>query len=206
MKRFEGATTAATAALLVMLVCGGGGLRAADDLVFANGFDDEAPGQDPPPLCEPEAPLYPIFDIMGLPLTLRAVFSPNEIGAQLSQVKLEGGSWEAYRFTRPDLPADLVEFNADTSNVGPGAVGADVRYVVIAECAGDFRDPVQSACSAFVNEGAFLYLNFGAPRAGVCNLDPARAYYFNVHVGPQPCNSFRFSNTCAFRISVLPRD
>jgi len=188
----------------VLAVTAGTGVRAAGDLVFAHGYDDEAPAQAPAE-CVPEAPLYPVFDVMGLPLSLRAVFSPNPIGSALSQVKLEGGSWEAYRFTRRDLPADFVEFQADTSNVGSYAVGADSRYVVIGECGGDFRNPSQPACATFVGEGAFLYINFGAPIANVCNLDPARAYFFNVHVGEPPCNAFRFSNTCAFRIAVMPR-
>lgn len=196
---------AGRSALLAMLAATAGrGARAADDPVFANGYDDEAPAEALAE-CVPEAPLYPVFETRGLPATLRGVFWPNRIGAALSQVKLDGGTWEAYRFTRADLPSAFVEFQADTSNVGDYAVGADFRFVVVGECAGDFRAPAQAACSAYAGEGAFLYVNFGAPLTYACNLDPARAYYFNVHVGGAPCNAARFSNTCAFRIAVLPR-
>ena len=39
--------------------------------------------------------------------------------------------------------------------------------------------PVRS-CRVYPAEGPFLYLNFGAPRSGMCTLDPARRYVFNV--------------------------
>lgn len=175
--------------------------RAAPDLIFADGFENEAAGPPPPPpVCDPPPAGY----FQGGPLTLVAVWAPQPIGSSLAQVKLAGDSYESYRFTRADLPADLTEFQGDTSNVGNGAVGADLRMVAVEECEGDFV-PAQGACAVNANEGAFLYLNFGAPLPFACNLDASKTYYWNVTFGASPCNSGLNRNTCAFRVAVLPR-
>ena len=182
------------------------GESGSDGLIFVDGFGEEthAAGGEPA-VCMPEAPLYPPFENQGGPTELTDLWAPDAIGSALVQVRVAGDMWEAYAFSRADLPSDLVEFNADTSNVGDRAVGADLRYVVVSACAGDFRPPAERACAALVGEGSFLYVNFGAPVANACNLDPARRYHFNVLVGAAPCNSARNSNNCAFRIMVLPR-
>ena len=200
--RRPGATFGAAA--LLCLACGAVAQDAFPDPVFDDGYDDVVV-QDDPYACVPEAPLYPPYEYQGGPTELTDLWAPDPIGASLVQLRVAGNMWEAYAFRRADLPAAMVEFNADTSNVGDRAFGADLRVVVISACAGDFRPPAQPACGALVGEGSFLYVNFGAPVANVCNLDPARTWYFNVHVGPAPCNLARGTNNCAFRIMVLPR-
>lgn len=179
------------------------------DLIFADQFGDEpcdgsCGSEGGEPLCTPVAPYYPPYVDMGGPVTLAGVFAPNPIGSALSQVKVSGGTWEGYEFGASDLPSALVEWFADTSNIGGGgAVGADARHYAVSECAGDFR-PV-SGCSGTVGEGPFLYTNFGPPVVGVCNLDPAKRYFFNTNVGPAPCNEALGRNLCGWRVAVLPR-
>ena len=115
----------------------------------------------------------------------------------------------------------IFEFNADRSNVGTGASPGDPLYVAISECPGDFRaavpgspDPnLNPACRVNPSEGPFMYANFGPPQAGMCNMDPAKTYYFNViwdhpsdGFDPNvPCNVPLNKIVCAFRMAVLPR-
>lgn len=176
-------------------------LAVQNDAIFANGFEDEAAGQ-PPPVCNPPPAGY----TQRGPFTLSALWAPQPVGSTLVQIKMGGDQYSAFAFIASDLPAVLNEFQADTSNVGQGAVGADFRMVVVSECAGDFT-PVaaQAACDVFANEGAYLYLNFGAPLAFACNLDPSKTYHFNVTFGPSECNVALSRNVCAYRTAVLPR-
>ena len=167
-----------------------------NDRIFANGFEDGA-GADPP-LCTPTPPLYPPDGLQwGGTQTLASL---PEVGAdQLTQVKMQGGTWKAFSFTRADMPDDLVELNADTSNLGPGGIGADARFWSVSECPGDFR-PAQP-CSGSINEGPFAYFDFTQSVANTCPLDPAKTYFLNVHMGPAPCNSGG-ANLCAFRFQL----
>lgn len=182
----------------------------ADDLLFADGFGDDpcdggcTPGQ---PVCQPPGPRTvetfngpTVVDWAGT----QSYASLPEVGAdQLTQIKLQGGTWRAYSFTRADMPADLTELNADTSNPGPGAIGADAWYWSISECEGDFAP--QAGCLGMVGEGPFAYPDFSGLRvSGVCPLDPSKTYFLNVHAGPNPCNSTR-PGLCGFRVKLLPR-
>lgn len=186
-----------------------GAALGADDAIFADGFGADAcdgcgEGGDPPLVCEPSPELvYPFgYTPAGLAWggTQPYFLLPEVGGDQLTQIKFPGGLWKSFTFTWLDMPAPTTEMNADTSNPGPQAIGADVRYWAISECDGDFR-PVPG-CHGFVNEGPFAYVDFarlGVP--GTCQLDPARTYALNIHMGPSPCNSTR-PGSCGFRIAL----
>jgi hypothetical protein len=203
------------------------------DLIFANGFgpadcpeENCSPGESPPPLCTPAPPDYPPD---GLQYAGTQTFAslPEPSFDEFKQVKMRGGTWRAFSFTRPDMPGDVTAWNGDTSNTG-GPPGADARLFNVSECEGDFR-PLVPGCSGNVGEGPFLYANYtGVPLVAVeikkdltifvppeyakgfwfakritatCLLDPAKTHFWNVHMGPAPCNSSG-PNLCAFRVRL----
>jgi hypothetical protein len=177
---------------------------ASVDVIFADGFGADAcdgcsEGGEPPALCTPTPPDYPPSGLQwGGTQTLASL---PEVGFdRFTQLKMQGGTWRAYTFTRADMPGDVSAWNGDTSNTG-GAPGADVRIFNVSECEGDFRNLVPG-CYGNVGEGPFVYANFsGDATAGTCPLDTAKSYYFNVHMGPAPCNSGG-PNLCAFRFVI----
>lgn len=199
----------------------------ADDAIFDAGLEDEDAFASQSPACSPEAPFFPptgyaLASAQPLDELWRATaYAP--VGSALAQVRVASGTYQAHAFDRTMFPAGNVHvFQGDTSNTGPAAVGAAYRYVAISECLGDLRparpgDPdatLAPACRVYPSEGPFLYLNWGAPRAGMCNLDPAKVYVFNVilddpadgYDAASACNPERGGSMCGFRMSVLPSD
>lgn len=203
-------------------------LHARPDVIFDFDFEDtRARGADVVPACSPEPPEFPpagyqLANANPLDEIWRSS-TDDAIGSGLAQVRLGTGTFHSYPFNRNMFPAgDVHAFQGDTSNVGVGAVGASHRFVAISECLGDLRraqpnaaDPtLQSGCRVYPAEGPFLYVNWGAPRPGMCNLDPARVYVFNVVLDDPAdgydadtlCNPELGRAVCAFRMSILPGD
>jgi len=186
---------------------------------------DAAPPPPPPPACPAAPPGYVLGESISLvDLWLRE--TGTGIGPVLAQMKLRGGTYEAYPFKLADFnwgSTVRFEFNGDTSNVGPGAYGAEWRYVTVSECPGDLRvadpsspDPtLQPGCRRYAGEGPFLLINFGAALndGHTCNLDPSKTYYMNVVLDNPAdgfdanvlCNPVLQKNVCAFRAGVLGR-
>ncbi len=212
-------TTAALATAVTLALAGS--VAAQGDSIFTDDYENPGAGG----ACVPDGDYYtPLGYALGHSPTLEQLWvetTGTGIGGSSATVRLEGGQYAAFRFTRQMFPADeTVGFNGDTSNVGVGLAGADHRYVAISECAGDLRladagspDPTrQTTCRVFPLEGPFLYVNWGAPRAGFCNLDPAKTYYFNVifdnpsdgYNASQLCNTVLMRNACGYRMAVAP--
>ena len=197
----------------------------ADDPIFSAGLEDEGGVASFGSACSPEPPYFPpagymLASAQTLDELWRATaFAP--VGSALAQVRVASGTFQAHPFDRTMFPAGTVHvFQGDTSNTGPAAVGAAYRYVAVSECLGDLRPPrpghpdptLDPACRVYPSEGPFLYLNWGPPRAGMCNLDPAKVYVFNVilddpadgYDAASACNPDRGATMCGFRMSVLP--
>lgn len=174
------------------------------DLIFTDSFEDEAAGPPPPRECPPPPEGY----FQSGPFTLSSLWPGGNIGAELVQIRMPGDSYKALSFERHHLPSAF-DFNADTSNVGGGgAVGADMRLVVVSDCAGDFGPQTQPACTSGASEGPFMLVSWDTAIPFACNLDSNKTNYFNVTFGTAPCNNSVIppKNNCAFRISVQPRD
>lgn len=218
-----GAWSAASIAMASAAVAG------SLDPIFADQFETAEPDPDPPgnALCTPDGLQYP-------PIGYRQDYSPSleqlwfettgePIGGALAKIRLEGGTYTAMRFTRGMFGdhTDLFTVNGDTSNVGVGLRGADTRFIAISECAGDLRAPdntsqyevLHSRCRLTVgSEGPFMYLNWGPPstNTAICNLDPAKTYYFNVvfdnpndgYNAARLCSVSGGVNNCGFRIQM----
>ena len=194
------------------------------DPIFRFDFEDVAAGLALPS-CAPVAPEFPpvgyqLANDMALDVLWRST-TGLPIGSALAQVRIASATYQAHPFERAMFPdGDVHAFHGDTSNVGAAAIGASVRYVAISECLGDLRraspgdvDPtLEPACRVYPSEGPFLYLNWGPARPGMCNLDPARLYVFNVifddpvdgYDASVPCNPELAASACGFRMSVLP--
>ena len=197
----------------------------ADDAIFGAGLEDEGGVASFVSACVPEAPYFPPAGyVLASAQTLDELWRATafaSVGSALAQVRVASGTFQAHPFDRTMFPAGTVHvFQGDTSNTGPAAVGATYRYVAISECLGDLRparrgDPdatLAPACRVYPSEGPFLYVNWGEPRAGMCNLDPAKVYVFNVilddpadgYDAASACNPDRGATMCGFRMSVLP--
>ena len=195
------------------------------DEIYGDGFEE--PGSGQVPACAPQAPQFPPAGYtLGYSPSLQQLWfetTGQDIGGASAKVRLEGGQYAAMSFTRAMFnPGQAVfTFNGDTSNVGIGLQGADLRYIAISECAGDLREPDNgapetwrhSACRVRANtEGPFLYLNWGAPmqNPNICDLDPDKTYYFNIvfddpidgYNAATPCSANGGLNQCGFRIAV----
>ena len=221
-------TIAAWAASAVAMAMASAAVAESLDPIFADQF--ETPEPDPPPsdaLCTPDGFQYP-------PIGYRQDYSPSleqlwldstgePVGGALATIRLEGGTYTAMRFTRGMFGdhTDLFTVNGDTSNVGTGLRGAATSYVAVSECAGDLRvadnasqyESLHARCRLTVGgEGPFMYLNWGRPSTdtAICNLDPAKTYYFNVvfdnpipaYDASRPCTSSGGLNQCGFRIQM----
>lgn len=202
------------------------GVAAAGSLdpIFADAFESPAPGSV---LCTPDNVQYPpagyIADYSPTLERLWYESTGEPVGGALAKIRLEGGTYTSMRFDRAmfGYHKDLYTVNGDTSNVGTGLRGADTRFVAISECQGDLRgadeaspyELLHSACRVLVgSEGPFMYLNWGAPIANpaICNLDPAKTYYFSVifdnpYIGYDArrlCSASGGVNQCGFRIQM----
>ncbi len=196
------------------------------DGISALDFEEATAIIDPTTACTPEPPHFPpagysLASALPLDEIWRAT-TGYAIGSALAQIRVATGTYQSHAFERAMFPDGEVHVvNGDTSNLGPAAVGASVRYIAISHCVGDLRPPVSGGdplrgreCRVYANEGPFLYLNFGAARAGMCTLDPAEVYVLNVVLDDPvdgydpsvPCNAQFPFRMCGFRISVTPGD
>jgi hypothetical protein len=195
----------------------------AGDVIFDAGLEDASEPAALGASCAPEPPHFPPLGYAlasASPLDeLWRASTGGAIGPALAQVRVASGTFQSHPFDRTMFPpGDVHMFQGDTSNTGPAAVGAAYRYVAISECIGDLRparpghpDPtLDPACRVAPSEGPFLYLNWGPPQPGLCNLDPAKVYVFNVILddpadgfdATSACNPDRTATMCGFRMSV----